>query len=185
MDQNTLLNWIAFIIVGGALIVGLLSMLFGKIIELFDALSAWWKRGIVNAIHYRLPQKSRYNMSSRPLKRYRTSSEPPKTKPVRSDTDADRTSTDTQSEPVHEPPNEPDIIATNLRIMTDNELLVWLSVLRKPDGGYRFTANGVYDIVGGTRKDVLAIIAELREFKKPEPKPFNNQSLSRPIKGWR
>ena len=185
MDQNTVLNWVAFILVGGALSIGLLSMLFGRLIELFDVLLAWWKRGIVKAVRYRAAPKSRYNMSSKPLKRYRTTSEPAKQAMVRPDTDAERTSTDTQSEPVHEPSNEPNIKSPNLREMSDNELLVWLAVLRKPDGGYRFTANKVYEIVGGTRKDVLALVAELRDSKKPEPTPIANRSLQRPIKGWR
>lgn len=46
MDRETLVNYVVLFIVCGALAIGLLSMLFGKIVELYDGARAWWADGI-------------------------------------------------------------------------------------------------------------------------------------------
>jgi hypothetical protein len=46
MDQETVINYVVGIVVVAALIVGLLSMLFGKVVEAYDWLRAWWADGI-------------------------------------------------------------------------------------------------------------------------------------------
>jgi hypothetical protein len=62
MDQETVMNYVVGCIVLLALTVGLISMLFGKLVDMWDAFWNWWGRGVQKAIHTR-PVKSR-NMSS-------------------------------------------------------------------------------------------------------------------------
>lgn len=46
MDQETLTNYVVLTIVLGALAVGGLSMLFGRLVDLYDSVRAWWSDGI-------------------------------------------------------------------------------------------------------------------------------------------
>lgn len=62
MDQETVINYVVIIVVVSALTVGLISMLFGKLVDLWDSFWSWWGRGVQKAIHTR-PVKTR-NMSS-------------------------------------------------------------------------------------------------------------------------
>lgn len=53
MDRNTLINYVVAVIVLLALCVGGLSMLFGKIVDAWDAFWGWWRQGVQKAAHYR------------------------------------------------------------------------------------------------------------------------------------
>ncbi len=168
MTQEETANYVVLFILVGALIVGALSMLFGKILEVWYTFSDWWDEGIEKAIHYRIGGDQRITMSSSATNHPRTTHEPLDRAAVRSDTNADRTSSDDENEPVHEPADEPDIISS-VRANSDAEIIAWMSVQRTPDGKYRFTANKIYQAVGGTRQDVLDMISELRGAKKQPP----------------
>jgi len=53
MTQDDVLNTVVLLIVIGALVVGLLSMLIGKIVDAWDVFAAWWGAGVQKAIHTR------------------------------------------------------------------------------------------------------------------------------------
>lgn len=64
MTQEQVINYVVLTIVVGSLVIGLVSMLFGKVVEVWDALSAWWGQGVQKAIHYKpvktyQPQRAR------------------------------------------------------------------------------------------------------------------------------
>lgn len=46
MDQETIVNYVVLIVVIGALVIGGLSMLLGKVVDLYDWVRAWWFDGI-------------------------------------------------------------------------------------------------------------------------------------------
>jgi hypothetical protein len=56
-----------------------------------------------------------------------------------------------------------------------------LATLRKPDGGYRFSANRIRDIVGGSDAAIKSQVAALRP--KPPASPVVSHA-ERPANGW-
>lgn len=89
-----------------------------------------------------------------------------------------------QIEPLEPPENEPPIALASLRNMSDEELIALLAVMRLPSGGYRFSANEILKIVGGTAADVKAQIAALRP-KAGAPAAQRSCGTSyRPENGW-
>lgn len=60
------------------------------------------------------------------------------------------------------------------RNITDNEMIVLLSMVRGKDGNHRYSANQIHTLVGGDRNAVLARVKELRattppaEYMKPD-----------------
>jgi hypothetical protein len=76
--------------------------------------------------------------------------------PVRPDTGAERTGS-AIAEPVRptEPPESHDDI-------TDDEVIAALATVCKPNGEYRFSANAIAALVGGTRSEVLEQIKRHR-----------------------
>ena len=63
MSQEQVANWVVGIILGGALVIGLISMLIGRMVSAWDALAEWWGRGVQKAVYTR-PSEWR-TMSSR------------------------------------------------------------------------------------------------------------------------
>lgn len=51
--------------------------------------------------------------------------------------------------------------------MSDRDIIVTLAVQRA-GGKYRLSANQIYDLIGGSRREVLAIVKEVREGVGPE-----------------
>lgn len=80
-------------------------------------------------------------------------------------------SSEYENVPEREPPTE----------HNDAALIAQLATLKDSAGKYRFSANKIADLVGGTRADVLAEIAAHR----PRPaSPKANRRLERPANGW-
>jgi hypothetical protein len=104
----------------------------------------------------------------------RTSSEPDEPDPVRSDCDAECTSSDNENEPGDEP---------TWRNLSRLELITLLAVRRDANGRYQHSGNDIVSFVGGTRADVLDVIAQVRGTKK-EPQPRTMGHSARPQKGW-
>lgn len=77
----------------------------------------------------------------------RTSTAPDAAEVVRADTDAENTAFEL-----------PRISRHN----TDREVVVYLAVQLRTDGKPRYSANKIYDLVGGSRADVLKIVADVR-----------------------
>jgi len=76
---------------------------------------------------------------------------------------------------------EPAIQFSSLQNLDDENLTALLAVLRLPSGEYRFSANKIRDIVGGSDKVVKAWVAAHRP-KEPQPKA--PRSIKRPPQGW-
>jgi len=53
MSNEQVVNYVVLIILVGALVIGLLSMLVGRIVDAWDRLCDWWGVGVQKAIHYR------------------------------------------------------------------------------------------------------------------------------------
>lgn len=111
------------------------------------------------------------NSSEPPL---RTSSEPDEPDLVRSDCDAECTSSDNENEP----PDEP-----TWRNLSRAELITLLAVQKDANGRYQHSGNDIVSFVGGTRADVLDVIAQVRGTKK-EPQPRTMGHSARPQRGW-
>jgi hypothetical protein len=106
----------------------------------------------------------------------RTGSEPLEPIPVRAHQN--------QIEPLEPAENEPPIALASLRNMRDEELIALLAVMRSPNGGYRFSANEILKIVGGTAADVKAQVAALRPKAGAPAAQRPGGPLYRPENGW-
>lgn len=170
-DAQTVDTVVAIIAVG-ALLIGLLSMGFGKAVEGYDRVREWWQEGIDNAqgvINF-----DDEITSSDADRQARTSSEPPQNRSGSADTDAERTSTDEDQEPLR---------AALHSHLSRLEVLTLLAVQKTPDGDYLYSANKIAELVGGARQPTLDQIAVVRGTRKEEPSARSR--LDRPEKGWR
>lgn len=76
---------------------------------------------------------------------------------------------------------EPLIQFSTLQNMDDADLIALLAVLRLPNGDYRFSANKIRDIVGGSD---TAVKAQVAAHRPKEVKPSPPRSIGRPPNGW-
>lgn len=66
-------------------------------------------------------------------------------------------------------PGAPDMDAANggmvamSRYPSDEALIVYLAVIRRPGGKYRLSANDIVRVTGGDRNHVLALVRQIRE----------------------
>lgn len=60
MTQEQVANYVVLTIVVGALAIGLLSMLVGRLVAFFDWVGSWWGQGVEKALHYRPVPMSSY-----------------------------------------------------------------------------------------------------------------------------
>jgi hypothetical protein len=110
----------------------------------------------------------------------RTNSEPTELKVIRSPLYQVDTDTTEENEPEREPERE-----LSLRKLSRTEEITLLATQRDDDGRYRHSANKIADFMGGTRAEVLAIIAEVRGKKESPPMRRSPTALRRPQNGWR
>lgn len=105
----------------------------------------------------------------------RATPEPAEPIAVRPDADAERTSSQSEREPVREP-------AT---LQNRDALILQLAQMQYPDGKYCLSANAICGAVGGTAADVKAKIAAVRGTGSPAPRPMQKgERLARPEGGW-
>lgn len=150
------------VLVIGALVIGLLSMLIGHIAALYDWLRAWWRAGVAKALDE--------IMSSEIAPEPTTSDDVP-------DTHQESENADSQVELQH------DIIHMAIsRRMPRNEQIVLLAVQLRDDDSFLYSRNQIASFVGGTRGDVLRLIGEARG-DIPQPKPVfpDLNSSNRPV----
>lgn len=168
MSQNDILSWVLLIITIGLLVIGLGSVLIGRLVVLYDAFVAWAKT--------RQPVKRSY-VQPRPRSMVRTGTEIARTIPVRPQQYQVQDSTEGENVPAAEPP----AISHN---MSREEIIVLLS-LQKDGAKYRYSKNQIAAFVGGTRAEVLTRIDEIRVPPKPEVQQVHSgQRLERPANGW-
>lgn len=157
------------IIAIGALVIGLLSMGFGKAVESYDRVREWWQEGIDRA--QGVNDYDDEITSSDDDKPTRTSSEPPQNRSGSPDTAAERTSTDEDQEPPR---------AALHSHLSRLEVLTLLAVQKGDDGEYAYSANKIAELVGGARQKTLEQINEVRGVRKEE----RQGHMSRPENGW-
>lgn len=164
MAQEDVLNWVVLIIVGGSLAIGLLSMLIGKLSDLWDA----HRSAMASASGGSLVRND-----------------------SRTGADAGLTGLpdlglphQNQIEPSEPAKNEPAREPTTLRNMTRVEEIAVLAVQRNDDGSYRHSANKITELMGGTAADVKAQVAAIRGPTKPASAPLAART-ERPANGWK
>ena len=105
----------------------------------------------------------------------RDAPEPVEPMAVRADADAERTSSESVSEPVRE-------LST---LQNRDALILQLAQMKYPDGKYCLSANAICGAVGGTAADVKAKIAAVRGTGSPPPRAMQKgERLARPEGGW-
>jgi hypothetical protein len=83
--------------------------------------------------------------------------------PVLADTYQPGSGARSDSEEVVEEPE----LNKSLRKLSDTDVIALLAVQRNSDGGYRFSANKIVELVGGTRAETLDKIRQIREPTTP------------------
>jgi hypothetical protein len=160
MTQEQVANYVVMIILGGALVIGLISMLFGKLVDLWDGFWSWWGQGVHKAIHTR-PVKAR-DMSSRAYV--------PAAAPIQAERRSYAMEQPTEQMGTEDEERVPAIVAY-LEQMTDDQLLDILAMVANDDGSPRFAESKVGRFIGGRLEDRIAQVRDVRGSVPPPPKP--------------
>ena len=157
MAQQTAFDWLAVIVTIAALAIGLISMAVG-----------WVSRHWPSAAPPRRPPAGRRVMS-RPASMRRPRRRRVVSIPV---SRYGMAAGGMDSHPAAPEAGAPDMDAENAgmprlsRTISDADLIAFLAVLRGPAGKYRYSANGIFGLVGGDGNTVLARIKEIRDGPK-------------------
>ena len=100
--------------------------------------------------------------------------EPVEPLPVLAGTDAERTSSESEREPVREP----------LTLQNRDELIAHLAQLKDASGKYCLSANAIVAAVGGTAADVKSKVAAERGTRPAPVVHPKGVRLARPESGW-
>ena len=160
MDQETLINYVVIAIVVSALVVGLISMLFGKIVDMWDGFQDWWGRGVQKAIHTR-PVKVRH-MSSRA-----TVPTPPENNRSWRSPAVDRTSEPSGTQYGNSVPP----LWEQLERLSDDELLDVLARVNDANGNPKYADSRIAKFIGGRVEDRTNQVRDVRGSVPPPPKP--------------
>jgi hypothetical protein len=160
MPQDEVINIVVLVIVIGALVIGLISMLIGRIVDTWDALSAWWGRGVQKAIHTR-PVKPR-TMSSQP-------SVPisPQRLVERRSYAVEQGSEQAGTEGAFQVPT----IAELLERLSEDDLLAELARMKDASGNPKYADSRIAKFIGGRVEDRIAQVRDVRSSEPPPPKP--------------
>jgi hypothetical protein len=160
MPQEEVLNIVVLIIVVGALVIGLLSMLVGRLVALWDSLSAWWGRGVQKAIH------------TRPVKPRTMSSQPSVPLPAQRLTErgsyAVEPSWDRDGTPAA---FQVPTIAELLEQLSDDDLLAELALMKDANGNPKYADSRIAKFIGGRVEDRVKQVRDVRGTEAPPALP--------------
>lgn len=67
-------------------------------------------------------------------------------------------------------------------VLADDDIIIWLATVKNPDKtAYRFSANKIADLVGGTRNDVLAKVNAAAPDRKAQTPSTASESQMRTV----
>jgi hypothetical protein len=160
MGQETVINYVVGIVVLSALTVGLISMLFGKILDLWDSFCSWWGQGVQKAIHTR-PIKARHMSSRAPVPAIERNDSSRRSYAV------EQGSEQAGSDDAFRVP----ALWEQLEQLSDDELLDILARVKDANGNPKFADSRIAKFIGGRVEDRTNQVRDVRGSAPPPPKP--------------